>query len=51
MEVIGQGLVTVMASSSAKVEAPPTAGVQVMEWLLVGAVLGGVLSAATGALS
>ena len=50
MEVIGRGLVTVMASNSAKVEAPPTAGVQVMEWPLVGAMPGSVLSATTGAL-
>ena len=30
-EVIGRGFVTVMASSSANVEAPPTVGVQVTE--------------------
>jgi hypothetical protein len=41
-----------MASSSANVEGPPTAGVQVMEWLLDGAVPAtGVFSLRPGALS
>ena len=43
-EVIGREaeLVTVMASSSANVEAPPTAGVQLTEGALVGEVPTGV---------
>src|SRR3954471_22611098 len=41
-EVIGRGLVTVMASSSANVEAPPTAGVQVTEGPLAAEVPAGV---------
>ena len=49
-EVIGRGLVTVMASSSANVEGPPTAGVHVTEGALDPEVPGiGVLSSNTGA--
>jgi hypothetical protein len=51
MEVIGQGFVTVMASSSADVKAPSTSGVQVTEWPLVGSVPAGIFSAPTGALN
>ena len=50
-EVIGQGLVTVMASSSANVEAPPMAGVQVTEGPLAAEVPAGVFSPHPGALS
>ena len=55
-EIIGRGLVTVMASSSANVEAPPTAGMQVTEGPLAAEVPAGVffplpvaLSSNTGA--
>ena len=41
-EVIGRGLITVMASSSANVEAPPTAGVQLTEGPLAAEVPAGV---------
>ena len=48
-EVIGRGLVTVMASSSANVEGPPMAGVHVTEGALAAEVPGvGVLSSNTG---
>ena len=49
-EVIGRGLVTVMASSSANVEGPPTTGVHVTEGALAPEVPGVVvLSSNTGA--
>ena len=50
-EVIGRGLVTMMASSSANVEAPPTAGVQVTEGPLAAEVPTGVFFPHPGALS
>ena len=50
-EVIGRGLVTVMASSSANVEAPPTAGVQLTEGPLAAEVPAGVFFPHPGALS
>ena len=50
-EVIGRGLVTVMASSSANVEAPPTAGVQVTEGPLAAEVPAGVFFPHPGASS
>ena len=49
-EVIGRGLVTVMASSSANVEGPPTAGVHVTEGPLAAEVPGvGLFNSNTGA--
>ena len=49
-EVIGRGLVTVMASSSANVDGPPTAGGHVTEGALAPEVPGvGVLRSITGA--
>ena len=50
-EVIGRGLVTVMASSSANVEASPTAGVQVSEGPLAAEVLADIFFPHSGALS
>ena len=50
-EVIGRGLVTVMALSSANVEAPPMAGVQLTEGPLAAKVPAGVFFPHPGALS